>query len=374
MGPQILLDKSLLQSLSYNEILCLNKIYFTVYAPVLFIEILGDLKKHPEDQERSMKTVAYVASKIQSRSSVFTAHYKTLMVANLLGTTIETAGRPVRLEGRDVVALDGKKGVFFDEEPEREALRRWMNSEFTEAEHVLSKRWRDSTRAIDLESWRKSFKGRLCATSLADVKKDALSICLDPTIALENLNFLLFESGVPKQEQLSIYSHWLRIGKPPLDQYAPYAFYCLLVYVTFYLGLANRMIGSRSTNRVDLEYVLYLPFCRAFSSLDNFHIDFVPLFIHEQQDFIPGQTLKNDINRITKFWNSMSNPEMEKFRLENGNYPPDWSDSITNLIWKKHMRPRSELKPLKLSPEEENKLMEHVRPMLDAIEKLKTID
>lgn len=374
MGPQLLLDKSALQSLSCDEILCVHNIYYMVYAPVLFVEILGDLKKHPEDQKRSMKLVAYIASKIQSGSSVFTDHYKTLMVANLLGTNIETAGRPVRVGGHDVVDSNGKNGVFFDEEPEREALRRWMNSEFTEAEHVLSKRWRDSTRAIDLESWRNSFKGRLCATSLAEVKKDALSICLDPTIAFENLKFLLLESGVPEQEQLSIYSYWHNIGKPPLNQYAPYAFYCLLVYVTFYLGLANKLIGSKSTNRVDLEYVLYLPFCRAFASSDNFHIDFVPLFIHEWQDFIPGQTFKHDIKRITEFWNSMSDPELEKFRVENGNYPPDWSDSITNSIWKKHMRPRSEWKPLKLSPEEEKKLMEHVRPMLDAIEKLKTSD
>lgn len=231
MGPQLLLDKSALQSLSYDEILCLSKIYYMVYVPVLFVEILGDLKKHPENEERSMKTVAYIASKIQSGSSVFTAHYKTLMFANLLGTTIETAGRPVRVGGHDVVDSNGKNAVFFDEEPEREALRRWMNSEFTEAEHALSKRWRDSTRAIDLEAWRKSFRGRLCATSLVDVKKDALAICLNPTIAFENLKFLLLESGVPEQEQLSIYSYWHKIGKPPLNQYASYAFYCLLVYV-----------------------------------------------------------------------------------------------------------------------------------------------
>ena len=207
MGPQLLLDKSSLQSLSYDEILCLSKIYYMVYAPVLFVEILGDLKKHPENEERSMEIVAYIAGKIQSGSSIFTAHYKTLMVFNLLGTTIETAGRPVRVGGHDVVDSNGKNGVFFDEEPEREAVRRWMNSEFTEAEQVLSKRWRDSTRAIDLESWRKSFKGRLCATSLGEVKKDALAICLDRTIALENLKFLLLESGVPEHEQVSIY--WL---------------------------------------------------------------------------------------------------------------------------------------------------------------------
>ena len=126
MGPQLLLDKSSLQSLSYDEILCLSKIYYMVCAPVLFVEILGDLKIHLEDEERSMEIVAYIASKIQSGSSIFTAHYKTLMVANLLGTTIETAGRPVRVGGHDVVDSNGKNGVFFGEEPEREALRRWM--------------------------------------------------------------------------------------------------------------------------------------------------------------------------------------------------------------------------------------------------------
>ena len=45
MGPIIILDKSALQSLSYDEIYTLNRHYFLNITPVLIIEILADLKK-----------------------------------------------------------------------------------------------------------------------------------------------------------------------------------------------------------------------------------------------------------------------------------------------------------------------------------------
>jgi hypothetical protein len=371
MGPQLILDKSSLQSLSYDETWCVGRHYYLVYAPILFIEILGDLKKHSDDLERSKKLVATVADKIQPGDSVFSTHFRTLLWGNLLGNPIEMGGRPVLIGGHDIVDSTGRKGVFFDEEPEREALRRWTAGEFLEAEHFLAARWRDSTRAFDLDRWRKANASAPKAQSLAEVRETAVELCRAPDRQLENLRFLLFEAGMPEAEANRIFGAWLSMGMPTIESYAPYAFYCLVVYMTFYLGLANHLIGSRTTNRVDLEYVLYLPFCRVFVSTDKFHRDFVPHFTKPDQDFFAGEDFKRDITRINDYWNSLSQDQRSKYRMQYGSHPPDWKDSVTNKVWIKHMCPRSEYKPLKMTPEVERRLMDHLRPMMDEINKVR---
>lgn len=44
---------------------------------------------------------------------------------------------------------------------------------------------------------------------------------------------------------------------------------------SFYLGISNGLIASKPTNRIDLEYLLYLPFCKVFTSTDRFQINYI---------------------------------------------------------------------------------------------------
>ena len=372
MGPQLLLDKSTLQSLSYDEAWCVQRHYWLVYAPILFIEVLGDLKKVATDPNRAKRIVASIAGKIQPTDSCFTAHYKMLLTANLLGNEVEMEGRPIKLGGTPITDARGQRAIFFDQEPEHEALRRWRAGEFSEAEEVLSNRWRQSTREIDLDSWARGQKTLPKLKSLSELRECALEICNSPEHQLENLRFLIAEARIPQNETTQIYDLWLNRGMPRLREYAPYAYYCLSVYMSFYLGLANKLIGTRSTNRVDLEYVLYLPFCKVFLSNDKFHIQFAPLFLNDEQDFIDGSAFKTDIKRISNYWESLSKEERNKLQREWGDYPPDWKDSITNQLWEKHMTPRSEYTPIETTPEREKEIIEHMKPYLDAIEKLKS--
>ena len=202
--------------------------------------------------------------------------------------------------------------------------------------------------------------------TISDLRNRALEICDSPKYQLENLQFLMTEARIPEDDAKQIYNLWLSKDMPLLRKFAPYAHYCSLVYTAFYLGLANRLIGTRSTNRIDLEYILYLPFCKLFCSNDNFHKQFVPLFLDETQDFIGGTVFKADIKRINDHWHCLS----EKDRKESGDYPPDWEDSITNRLWKKHMPARSEYTPIETSPAREKEIMEHMKPFLDAIDKI----
>ena len=369
MGPQLLMDKSTLQSLSYEETHQLSSYYYLVYTPVLFIEVLGDLKKFAGDHARSVELVGRVASKIHSGDSAFSAHHLTLLESNLLGGRIEMAGRPHLDGGLEVTADNGERGIIFDEPPERLALRRWLAGEFNDAEHALAERWRATTRAANWEPYRGMATTLPRVKSLKALGEMVWGYLDDPRYQIRHLKLLLEESQFPEAFKTVVFQRWLRLGRPPLCIFAPYGCYCLRVYLLFYLGIANSLLGTRATNRVDLEYLLYLPFCLVFSSADKFHHQLAPLLMTEKQAFVDALVLKRDMARIAAHWMTQTDEQRYEYRQHNGSHPPDWPDSFTNAMWKRHMRPREECKPLKMTAKRNKEIMEKLRPMLDAIEK-----
>ena len=156
---------------------------------------------------------------------------------------------------------------------------------------------------------------------------------------------------------------------PSLKDFAPYAFYCLKVFVAFYLGIANRLIGTKATNRIDLEYLLYLPFCRVFSSTDKFLRDFGPCFLDNNQDFIWGNELKDDLQRISQQWESLTHEQKCEYRDKYDCCPPKRDDSITYKLWIKHMGPPKKRTPL--TPEREKEIMKKIKPYMDSVKRLR---
>ncbi len=367
MGPQLLLDKSVLHSLSHAEVYSAHQYFMLVYAPVLFIEILGDLHKYSEDIDHSKKTVADYSRKIHPIDSCFTAHYRILLVSNLLGNQVVMDGRPIRIDGRAIRDSSGHEGVFFEEEPEREALRRWSKGQFYEAEQVLSGRWRGSTRSINLESWLSTKSNVPKAETLDQALKLSQSIATNPESQFENLRFILAQAAVSREWSNRVYHYWLSQHMPRLCDYAPYASYCLAVFLLFYVALANRLIGHRPTNRVDLEYLLYLPFCKVFSSGDKVHTSLAPLLLTPEQDYIEKANLKAELKKLVDFWSSKSDKERSMFHKSLGPYPPDWSDSFVNQVWTKHMEPRANYRDIELTPEAKQRIMEQLRPQMEAV-------
>ncbi len=367
MGPQLLFDKSALQALSQAEARTATTHYYLVYSPILFAEILGDVKKFPsaDDQKRE---VSKVASKMPGGESCFTAHYKILLEANLLGQHVEMDGRPILLGGIDVTDSLGRTGTFFEEQPERAALRRWLAGSMSEAEELLSKRWRESTRAFSLERLRNSTFRNSDIQTFESLMLAVDNLCDDRSRQLENLQWIIVEAGVEEQTGIAIFDRWLALGMPPLKHFAPFAHCCLRVFAAFYMGLANDLLSTRSTNRLDLEYILYLPFCKVFCSCDHFHLTFAPFFLQPDQDVVDGRVLKNDLRQIRNYFGSMTEQERKEYRERLGLYPPDLEDSFTNMVWKKHMKPRSEYKRLELDASGTKKLMDDLRPIKDAIE------
>ncbi len=330
MGPHLFLDKSVLQSLSEEEIRCLNQYYLVVYAPVQFIDML--LQKEEDG-------IAEIAHKIHPTDPCYTMHYRISAALNLLDRNYPDR-RPSRIDAK----LSGKKELPFAPHPEKEVLRCWKAGEYVAAKQVLSKRCRSSTRSIDLEKLRKDYNFP-SVTSFAELKSATIAFCdtTDPQQQAANLEFLLEEADLMNIAE-PIRERWLECGKPPLKEFAPYAYYCLTVFTAFYTTIANGLIDT-PTNRVALEYLLYLPFCQVFCSDDLFHKQLAPIFlgdIRKQQDFMDSSELKQDLNNIYAYWQSVSDVERKAYQEKYAYYPPMLSDSITVQLWKKYMPPRTE--------------------------------
>ncbi len=179
------------------------------------------------------------------------------------------------------------------------------------------------------------------------------------------LQWLIARLNLPFQ-RATIVARW-NIGRfTSLRHFAPYAFHCLRVETAFMLGLMHGvmsgMIAARPTNRVDLEYLFYLPFCHVFSSGDNFQGPFCKLFLADYQQFIPASDLKTDLHNIATAWKALTEDEQKAQRREYSCYPPVNATSFTHQMWLKHMKPwRPGIHDVQISPEQERVMLERAR-------------
>ena len=338
MGPGIILDKSSLQSLSINELILLHKYYFIVLCPILIIEILGDLKKYTNKPHFSETQVSQLSKKLLQTDSVINEYYRKLIEMSLLGYHVEMSQRPIVGGGIPVKHKSGKKGIIFKESIERKAIGRWKSRKFTEAENILSERWRESTKSIDLENHKVRMKSILkyspSFNTLNDLKQFLDDLLNDEKNQTELLKIMIYEFPLNYRIVQKIFLRWEKNDFNLIKDFSPYAYHCLSMNMFFYYGLVNDSIGTRSTNKIDLEYLYYLPFCNVFSSRDNFHKSITPLFLNTNQIFIDGDDLKLDLKSIWDSYNKLGVKEKVKWEIKYKSEPPKSINNATYEIWK----------------------------------------
>lgn len=124
----------------------------------------------------------------------------------------------------------------------------------------------------------------------------------------------------------------------PLSIFAPYAAHVLTVDALFHIALASGLISSdRPSNRVDMAYLYYLPFCMVFVSSDNLHRQGAPLLLREDQSFIWGPDLKRALSALDKHYSALPESEKEKGIMQIAPYPPTEIESIVSEAWDKHL-------------------------------------
>jgi hypothetical protein len=293
-------DKSTIEALSKSEVRLLYEYFFPNVPPILALEILADLKKKQTPQSR----VIGLAKKVNGMNSAVSANYRFLASGSLSGYPVVMDGRYFDVHSKPVRTKTGSIGIVRHSTPAEEALLHWQSGEFSEAEDALAEAWRDASQKIDLNSYQQKLETfRLAVSSrrivnLDDLKRVVGNMLANPFYQEAFLIWIGHSIGLSPNEAALLIRRWRQERKVWIEDFAPYAHYCLRVELSFALGIVNKLPHfNRRTNKLDLEYCYYFPFCMAFTSKDKFLRDMAQVLLRPDQDFVWAEDLKTDLKR-----------------------------------------------------------------------------
>jgi hypothetical protein len=322
-----LFDKSFLQSLSIDDSVWFDQYFRAVACPIFFAETLADLAKPGLEGEEAQRLVGVISSKFPERNISPCAFHVLLARQDLFGPNVPLDGRIPRSGGRHVDTGDGI-GVIFDQSPEELALRRWQKGAFLEVEQLHATGWRKALAEMNLSEIAKSVRqfginGQTCK-SLEDARTLADRLVASETPQIGTLRMVALALGVAEERHAPLIERWKDQGRPSLDRFAPYAAFVLRVEFFFQAALAARLISpDRPSNRMDVAYLSYLPFCNVFVSGDSLHKRCAPLFLRADQEFVWGLDLKSDLSKINSHFAAFPEEEKERGLFQFATEPPD---------------------------------------------------
>lgn len=340
MGPIALFDKSFLQALSVPESVWFDHYFYPNICPLFYVETLADLEKELKAGRRSEHEVAALAEKTPEMHGGPNVFHGELVAASLMGYEVPMNHRIVVAGGRPVRSR-GKSGVVYETSPEAKAFSRWQAGRFMEVEWQFARVWRDAVNGIDLAAGARHLRAmgitsKSCKT-LKDAKDLADAVVCGQSNRLERMSLGFALLGVPTKVQRGILDRWRKSGCPPFHEFAPYAAHVATVDLFFHFSLAAGLIGEeRRSNKVDMAYLYYLPFCAVFISRDKLHQRCAPLFLTPEQDFTWGDDLKGALKEINAHFSSLSEVEKENGVMRFASLPPNMSNDTVTRLWDRH--------------------------------------
>jgi hypothetical protein len=342
-GPVLIFDKSTLQALNPDQANWLDNFFISNITPLFYLETLADLEKEVRAGKTPEQVVGEIAYKTPDMQGHPNLYHLTLIWGELMGKAEIAMKGFLAVAGGKPVIYKGATGIVYEQSPEEEAFIRWKNGEFLEIERGVAARWRQEVQSIDLKAMAASFKGIHQAagrpTKLADIKTLAEKIIDGPdqeAVLRLGLAFTISDEGLGKQ----IIARWQNLGCPKIREYAPYFTHVMTVDLFFCLGMAASQIGSeRKSNKVDIAYLYYLPFCMIFTSRDDLHVRTVPLFLRPDQSFVHGDDLKADLKRLDEHYDALPDETKKQSIYSFAAYPPNDDSYLVTQLWMKHMRP-----------------------------------
>ena len=338
MGPITLFDKSFLQSLSVDESVWFDHFFLINVCPLFYVETLADLDKTVRDGRTPEQEVGIIADKFPDMHAFPCAYHQTECIGELLGYTVPMTGQIPLANGRRVESEGGRAAVF-EASPEVDAFARWQRREFLQIEHQYARAWRLNSTSLDIADATDFVK----ALGILEKCKDLSQARLLAANAVHQLKkpfaWIKFASsllGVPDKLSQHVLKRWVLSGKPSLSAFVPYNAYVLEVEVFFQIALASKLISSeRASNRIDIDYLFYLPFSMMFVSNDRLHLRSAPLFLRPNQEFVWGPDLKKNLGQINQHYLELP----ESARVE-GIYsfatdPPHIGNQVVINLWKK---------------------------------------
>jgi len=292
-----------------------------------------------------------------------------LCISNLIGHEIPMDGRIILNKGTPLKTAD-KKGVLFKLSPEMEALFRWRKGEFLIVERYFAKKWRQTVANLNLE------KNIMLISSLGidishckslEEAKNISEYFIETNSSSANfLNLYFSILNLPAQSIPTILQRWYDNGKPSLKLFAPYTTYVLTIEIFFYIALASNLISQeKATNKIDLTYLFYLPFCMIFVSFDHFHRRCAPLFLRKNQLFIWGEDLKADLRRINQYYDKIPEADKQKGIYSIAVCPPTDEDFLVARIWD-HFLPNWRKQKKSFAPKKTSDLVQEIEDLAKA--------
>ena len=359
----IVFDKSTLQSLNVDEACWLDAFYLPIITPLFFVETLADLEKQVIKGRTPEQVVGNLADKTPPNACA-NVHHTTICIGELLGFPVPMDRRPLVGGGQSVATAD-KRGVFFAEAPEMKALSRWQEGKFLEIERDFAKGWRRVLSGIDLEGLYQRYRCKL--GSLEEARGRADQLINKDGSRYANLKLALETLDVRKVERQSIVARWKSMGGPPMAIFAPYTAHVLTVDLFFNLAVGADLISrERPSNKIDIAYLYYLPFCMIFVSNDKLHARTAKCFLKDNQLFLHGPELKADLAKLDEHYSQL--PDEVKIRgvMSFASRPPHEGFLITRL-WDQFMRRDWRIKDeIAADSTGKAKLSEHVKKFVDA--------
>lgn len=370
MGPTIIFDKSFLQSLSLDESVWLDNFFLTNITPIFYIEALADISKNKKNRD-AKKEVSILADKTPEMHPHVNIFHCDLYVQNLLGKEIVMNGQVIIAENKRKQTT-GNSGVFVEIPPEIESFERWHKREFTSLEIDFARKWRIFLNNVNFSDWisylnDKGITPKSCTSfdqANEIVNKLIYSYYNKDSVMQLALNIFI----IPREIQEKIYLRWNLLNNPPLHEYAPYANYVLKLELFYYVLIASNLEPpNKISSKMDIAYLYYLPFCMTFISSDKFHEKCIKYFLRDNQRFIWGQDLKNDLKNLNKYYDELPDFEKNEGIYSFATYPPKDEDFLVSEIWDFHFKQWRDKKyePPKLTDE----LRKKIKQMMDQQDK-----
>lgn len=339
-GPIVLFDKSSLQIMTMDEAVWFDTFYFPSMTPLFFVETLADLEKEMQSGSSPEEFVGALAEKTPLGGGI-NVHHQVLSFNELLGNGFELRHVPVVAGGSPVATRDGGRAVVFDPPPEAQALSRWEERKFLELERSFAKDWRDALSAIDLDA---TFRQGREIIKRIGRPKDLLAAKVAPAELLDNRSSRYVSDALqalkPEGAAKKVFERWEYHGRPPMREFAPYTAHVMTVDLFFCLALGADLIGrERPSNKIDIAYLYYLPFCMVFTSRDRLHERTAPLFLDGKQIFVRGDDLKADLAKLDAHYSLLPDEEKRKGVMSFAHYPPVEGDFLVSKLWDKLMSP-----------------------------------
>lgn len=176
-------------------------------------------------------------------------------------------------------------------------------------------------------------------SDLAQLKAIIYDVCLWADRHLLDLMMELLD--IPRGAHPKIQQRWVDAGSPSaLSVFAPFSTHVFKVNLLYLLGVARGFIsGERASNRADMAYLYYLPFCMVFTSGDGLHKRTAPLFLHERQRFIAAEALKAALAELDAHFDGLPDSVKQMGVMRFSSYPPSTLDNEVTKSWDQLMRP-----------------------------------